>query len=591
MCGIYAVRGVDAGPKVLAGLQRLEYRGYDSWGVAVTNSDRLQLEKHVGRIGQVKALELPAGELAIGHTRWATHGGITEANAHPHLAASGAFAVVHNGVAENHQELKTELMATGYSFLSQTDTEVIVAMLEVSMVNLQQREISMSVFQTVMKKISGRNTVVLITKTGELWAFRAGSPLIIAKGEDVVVLSSDVVSASIETTSYAALDNQQLLRIDTEGQVSAFELETLEPLSLVFSEFDETAVAIGMEGFSDFMSKEIHEQGKVLHHVMDQEIGDWQQLRTYLKEADAVYTVAAGSASYAAGQLAFYLRQAGIFVTELKAYEAKSYQHFWNHKTVCIALSQSGETADTNEVVEWMKAAGATIISLVNMNGSTLQSLSNLRFGLQVGPEIGVASTKALTGMMAWARAVSLFMSEEEMVDIKNKVATFEQSLATWIESSDERLKIRKLAEEFRSTQQLFILGRGQLYYPALESALKLKEISYVHAEAFSGGELKHGVLALIEEGTPVLCLVTNDDEQANMNNSMSEIKARGGVVIGVSAQPNTIFDRWIEVPATLDFAAVASIIPAQLLTYELAQLKGLDADKPRNLAKSVTVK
>ncbi len=590
MCGIYVAVAEAAGNKVLAGLKRLEYRGYDSWGVAAMKPGQLELEKHVGKIGQVESLELPDSFLAIGHTRWATHGGVTQVNAHPHLASDGSFALVQNGVVENYQILKKELQGGGYDFKTQTDTEVIVGLLE----KAQQGSgrLTTDEVQAVMKKLDGRSTVALLTQTGEVFAFRSGSPLLIGRNQrGEWFLASDLLSLSADATEYLSVEQQQLVHLDADRQLQLFDASGKIVSQPIFSEVQVSALKLDKEGFDHFMLKEIYEQGHVLHHVVDGQIEAWSQLIQAIKKSRTVFTVGAGSASFAAGQIAYYLRTIGIQAQELKSYEAASYRWLWSASDLCIAISQSGETADTNEVVEWMKADGVKIASLVNMNGSSLTALSDIPLMLQIGPEIGVASTKALTAQMLWGKILQLFLADEKSIDIRKKIDSIEDKISNWLSDQKITKQIRKLADRLGTNQRVFLLGRGELFYPTLESALKLKEISYLHAEGFSGGELKHGVIALIEKGTPVICLISNDEEQAAMLNAAAEVKARGAWVIGIADQSAEVFDDWIQIPDLEEGRAIATILPAQLLTYYLAVSKGLDPDKPRNLAKSVTVK
>lgn len=594
MCGIYAVSVPEkrnAGESVLAGLKRLEYRGYDSWGIAVVESGKIEVEKHIGKIGAVKKISLPAAQVALGHTRWATHGGVTDINAHPHLASSGNFALVQNGVMENYQEMKQMLIEEGYTFISQTDTEVIVHLLEKVCADHKHDEPDFSDFAETFRQLEGRNTVGVLTKSGGLLAIRDGSPLVIAK--DAVgnwFLSSDVVSVAADASEYYPLESEEGVEVQN-GQVTLFDAQTARAKKLQLHKIDVSATRLDKGGFEHFMLKEIHEQAEVLQQPLEQAPKLYQQLLSKLKTARYVYTIGAGSADFVSGQVSFLLRQQGIAATAVKSYESQSYRSLVGPKDLCIIFSQSGETADTIEVVEWMQDKGATIASIVNMPGSTLSRLSDLPFMLQIGPEIGIASTKAVTSMMTWGLSLAQQLAGQSLEKFTAEVRSYQEELDFWLKDADVQGKLRELAKELVMRKDLFVLGRGQLYMPALESALKLKEISYIHAEGFSGGELKHGVIALIEKGTPVFCLIADDDEKANMLSAAAEVRARGARVVGVSAEENQLFDTWLQVPAHPLFAAISNILPAQMLTYYLALEKKLDPDKPRNLAKSVTVK
>lgn len=601
MCGIFAVSAVhdqksgqdQAGLRVLRGLQRLEYRGYDSWGVGVLGEKGLELEKRTGKIGGVVSLSLPPALLALGHTRWATHGGVTSTNTHPHWASDGSFLLVQNGVVENYQQLKAQLETEGYVFKTQTDTEVIVGLLEKVRRESGDDQLELSHLLQVSELLEGRSTVVVLTADGRFLAFRLGSPLVVARNQrGEVFVSSDVVSVAAEADTFYALANGELLEIQGHDViVTNASLETLD--QVVFQPIDVTATNVDKEGYQHFMLKEIFEQPRVLHQVFPEDLVPLKNLAKAVKQATQVYFVGVGSAALIAGSLAESFRQAGISATELRSNQADSFLPFMGPKALCIAVSQSGETADTLEFVEKCQERGAKIGSIVNMNGSTLTTLSDLPCMLGVGPEIGVASTKALTGQLAWGSCLLDVVQGIDPVKTRQRLKRAEKQLQDWFDEVETMSRFQSLAGELEPTQHIFVLGRGQLYYSALEFALKMKEISYIHTEGFSGGELKHGPLALIEPDTPVVCLVAEDDQKADMLSAAAEVKARGARVIGVSTTPNEIFDVWLPVPdlSAMRLTQIPMVIVPQVVSYYIALEKGHDPDTPRNLAKSVTVK
>ncbi len=599
MCGIYMTSQATskkAGEKVFAGLRRIEYRGYDSWGVAVVSSTGLKIKKMTGKLSDLGDLEFAESQFALGHTRWATHGGVTQENAHPHLAKNRSFALAQNGVVENFQELKELLLDWGYEFISETDTEVIVGLLEQEMEKQKIAEPDINAIQTVFKKLAGRNTIAILTQSGKLFAVRDGSPLIVGKDakSGSIYFSSDVVSLSGDVSEYVVVQSGEIVEYVSE-KLRILHIDSLTPVEFVFTKMQLNQTLIDIEGYDSFMLKEIYEQAKVLQNVVLGKELEFQEAVQAIKKAETVFTVGAGTASFVAGHTAFLLRKQGVRAYSVASYEADSYKMLCNKNSVCIAFSQSGETADTNEVVEWMREKGATIISVVNMPGSTLTQISHMPFMLDVGAELAVASTKAFFGHMVWGMAVCNLLCDKKYVDIKKNINEFEQQLSGWFGKPNIQQKIHNLALNLAQKQQVFVLGRGDLYYSSLECALKLKEISYIHAEGFSGGELKHGVIALIEQGTPVLCLVAEDENKENMLNAIAQVNARGGYIIVVASKDNELYKEWVEVPELMmgeaNMMTLMTIVPSQLLTCYMAMHKGYDVDKPRNLAKSVTVK
>ncbi|MCA9369581.1 MAG: glutamine--fructose-6-phosphate transaminase (isomerizing) [Pseudomonadales bacterium] len=592
MCGIYVAVCDDAQEKVLAGLKRLEYRGYDSWGVAVVSDTALHIEKYVGQIGAVQELLLPSTRVALGHTRWATHGGVTQANAHPHSASDDSFVLVQNGVVENYQELKASLKTEGYEFVSQTDTEVIVRLLEKEMKKGGEELPSRTSFQATMDQLEGRSTVAVLAQNNLLLLYRNGSPLVLGKNKKgAVFCSSDVLSMAGDATEYYTVENGEVVTISPTGEVVCFTTSSDEPVVMRYKKIDVEAHTIDKNGYAHYMLKEIFDQGQVLLQVTNQPAAELKKTVSYIKNARMVYTLGAGSASFAAQFLSFQLRQLGIQSDSLPSYEARSFQSLFQKDDVVIVFSQSGETADTNEVVEWMKKQGVKVVSIVNMLGSTLTRLSDSPHMLQVGPEVAIASTKALSGQLVWSLFIAWLVAGKSEQDFRKQLQVYQAHLQEWLESTSLQHQLEELSVQLLQHNQMFILGRGQLHTSALEFALKMKEISYIHAEGFSGGELKHGVIALISSGTPVFCLIAQDSEKADMLSAAAEVRARGGWVVGVARENNELFSEWIQLPEDELFVAISSFVPAQLLTYYLALKHGFDPDKPRNLAKSVTVK
>ncbi|MCD8526692.1 isomerizing glutamine--fructose-6-phosphate transaminase [Candidatus Woesebacteria bacterium] len=505
--------------------------------------------------------------------------------------------VVQNGVVENYQELKAELLAEGYQFVSETDTEVIVGLLE------QQRgthaDLSLADVQSVFQRLAGRNTIGILTRSGEVFAIRDGSPLVVGRDEaGAVYLSSDIASLADDAEMAQILEHGQGVHL-LDQELIFFDAQTGDTFSPHFIPIDTDSLIISKEGYDHFMLKEMHEQSAVLQNVVDHPVADLQKLVSAVRKARKVYTIGAGSASFAAGQMAYFLRLAGVDAHVVPSYAADSYVDLANSSDLAVVFSQSGETADTNEAVEHFQDQGVQIASIVNMPGSTLTHLSDFPFMLKVGTEVAVASTKALTGQMCWGWLIAELAKTDPQLptfatvyaDCKQAVGRYQAQLREWWHNTAVQSTLQHLSEQLRDHDKMFVLGRGQLFSSALENALKMKEISYIHAEGFNAGELKHGVIALIESGTPVMCLVANDTEKANMLSAAAEVKARGALVIGIAPEENELFDTWIPVPINDDFISISAILPAQMLTYHIALAAGQNPDKPRNLAKSVTVK
>ncbi|MCB9813600.1 MAG: glutamine--fructose-6-phosphate transaminase (isomerizing) [Pseudomonadales bacterium] len=593
MCGIYASYSKNAAKKVLLGLKRIEYRGYDSWGIASLKSGNISVRKQIGKLSNLKDIVFEQVDLSLGHTRWATHGGVTKINAHPHLAKNKSFALVQNGVVENYQDLKEKLISAGYEFVSETDTEIIVGLLEQEMEKKAEKTLNPEIFAKVFQNLSGRNTIAVITNDGRLMAIRHGSPLLVGKNSRRdYCFSSDILSMSDDMEEYIIVDSGEMVSFNcATKEFVVTNIETKMVIVKKFAPIDHRAEVSEKNEFGSYMLKEIHEQATVLPRVVSGLEKNFLLATKMLKDADQIFTLACGSASFATGNTAYLLRKAGYKASAIEAYEADSYLNLFNKYSVCIVYSQSGETADTNEIVELMKKKGAKIISVVNMPGSTLTQMSDLSFMLRVGPELAVASTKAFFGQVLWGTTIYDILTGLKFNDIEIKINEFEHKLKEWFSNNEIQKKIENLAKDLTKHEHLFVLGRGDLYYASLESALKLKEISYIHAEGFSGGELKHGVIALITKNTPVLCLVAEDKNKANMLNAISEVRARGGRTIVIAKQDNDLYSDWIQLPDTRDYIFLSSIIPSQLMTCYMAMVKGYDVDKPRNLAKSVTVK
>jgi len=588
MCGIFGyVSGskTDVFPVIHNGLKRLEYRGYDSWGISWAEGLTIKSFKTTRDLNATGKFPISKAKMGIGHTRWATHGGVTKNNAHPHSSTDKSFVLAQNGIVENFLPLKDFLKSRGYRFTTQTDTEIIVKLIEYHQKRAKTFEQAVI---SAFKKLRGRNTVIILTNKNTIIAIKNGSPLTIGLGDNEWFFSSDTLSFSDRTRRALVLEDGQMTSFDGEN-LKVKDLFTRKVIHSTPVRLNYVHNKIDKDGFNHYMLKEIVEQKNALLEATSYSQADLKPALRVLQKSQQVFTLGAGTASFAAGQVAYFLRKiGGVNTIELKSYEVDSYAHVFNTKSTVVALSQSGETADSLEALALAKKNGAKIISLVNMMGSTMSRESDLAYYLRVGPEICVVSTKAFTGKLAWGYLIANSLAGKYTSAKKDLGAA--ASMLTAYLNPRLFLEIEHLSKKLLKNEHIFILGRGQNYYIAQEGALKIKETSYKHAEAFSAGELKHGVIALIEEGTPVVCLVSEDKEKNNMLNAASQVKARGGFVIGVAKKENILFDEFIKTPDLGELDGIANVIPFQLMGYYMGKLQGFNPDKPRNLAKSVTV-
>jgi glucosamine--fructose-6-phosphate aminotransferase (isomerizing) len=592
MCGIFGYVGneSDAAGIVLRALKKLEYRGYDSWGVGVTQGEQVVMEKRVGKIGDAVP-NLPASALGLGHTRWATHGGVTEPNAHPHLDCAGRLALVHNGIVSNYRELRDLLARAGHRFRSETDTEVVAHLVEECLGQTPAGPDQLvRATMTAFRQLQGLNAIaVLDGRSGQLAAAKSGSPLVLGWSEHRNMLASDYSALLEHTRRVTFVEDRQAVLVSRETN-RLFDVDTGRELTPEITEVQWEAAATELSGYPDYMTKEIHEQPAVLRRLA-QGWGDHaRRLAAMLTDARDVFVVGCGTAGHAALAAQYFLaRIAGRRVTFATGSEFPYLGDFVAEGSLVLAFSQSGETIDVIEAVRAARQRRARIAALVNVEGSSLWRLADYAVPLGAGPERCVLATKSFTAKLA----ILLLTAYELTGQLEAGVALVEGA-AVEIErllADDRRDLIRQIAEGIYRRDHLFVIGRGPSYPLALEAALKVKEVSYVHAEGFAGGELKHGVIALIEPGTPCLVLAPRDETHDDIMAGAMEVKARGAMLIGLSPEPDEAFDYHIPVADLGPATAIVNAAPAQLLGYYLALLRGHDPDKPRNLAKSVTVK
>lgn len=607
MCGIVGYVGEKRATNFLVeGLSKLEYRGYDSAGVAVQEGESLSVRKHKGRLTNLeKELEKNSleGCVGIGHTRWATHGAPSDTNSHPHLSNNGRIAVVHNGIIENYIELRKFLGEKGYKFLSETDTEVIP--------NLVDYYYEGNLFDAVVKateKLEGSFAIGVISEEDKdtLIGVRKDSPLIVGLGENENFIASDIPAVLSYTRKVYLLEDEEFVLINKEG-VTLLDKKGNKIEKEIFNvTWDEKAAEKG--GFDSFMLKEIHEQPKAIRDTMTSRISmehgvffdDFKISKEELESIDRIYIVACGTA-YHAGLMgkASIERLAKIPVEVDIASEFRYRNPLVTEKSLVIILSQSGETADTLAALRDCKNVGARVLVVTNVVGSTMSREADHVIYTMAGPEISVASTKAYTTQVLVMHMIAIYFSELRELSSKEELDNIKKEMLMLPEVIEEVLNIKEdvkaIAEEIKDEKDLYFLGRGMDFFLALEGSLKLKEISYIHSEAYAGGELKHGPIALIEEGTKVVSILTQKNLIDKMISNVVEIKSRGAKVFGVTfkdmAKACQVLDKVLFIPETHEILApIVAAVTMQLLAYYVASLKGFDIDKPRNLAKSVTV-
>ncbi len=620
MCGIFGYIGkkTNATEIVFGGLKTLEYRGYDSWGIAIKDQrskikdQRLIVEKETGKLPNAlpksSILNLQSS-LAIGHTRWATHGGVTVANAHPHLDCFKQIAVVHNGIIENFQELKKKLAKQGHIFHSQTDTEIVPHLIEEIMnpSSLSERSESKGENQTSLRQaqakkefttavreafnqLQGMNAIVAAyAPSNEIIAAKNGSPLAVGIGKDELFIASDASGISEYTKDVIFLADHQMIILGEKLKLLKLPNgKAIKPeITKLTWHFENTEKG----NYPHFILKEIHEQPNVIKHIALAYSDEAKKLAKLIKKAFGTFMLGCGTASYA-GLAGTYLFSsiARKHINFTIGSEFKYLEDYVQKGTLVIPISQSGETIDVVEPVEKARKKGATIAALVNVPGSTLYRQADHKFLLGAGQEKAVVATKSFMSMFS-----ILFLTAYTIIDkpqdAKKQLLIAAENI-NMILKDKNKAKIKKLAEEIKKSEHIYLLGRGLAYATALEAALKIKETSYVHAEGFAGGELKHGVIALIEKATPCIIFAPDDDTYEEIISNAQEVKARGGFIIGIGPKNNEVFDRFIQTASCREATLLGQIAVAQLLAYYLALARGIkDPDKPRNLAKSVTVK
>ncbi|GAA4064078.1 glutamine--fructose-6-phosphate transaminase (isomerizing) [Amphibacillus indicireducens] len=608
MCGIVGYIGLNSASTILLnGLEKLEYRGYDSAGVTILNNNKLTTRKFSGRLERLadSINQQPiAGTIGIGHTRWATHGEPSDVNSHPQLNNDQTIAIVHNGIIENYLSLKNFLTEQGYTFYSETDTEIIA-----NLIGFHYENDLFAAVRKAIKQLKGTYALEIVSSKhpDEIIAVRYESPLVLGIGEDAFYLASDIPAILNQTKKVIYLENGDLVRLTKEDYEIYDQADNKVEREIKEVTWDVEAAS--KEGFDHFMLKEIYQQPEAIQHTIERrlddegyiQLDDIQLSKLELNAIRKVYIVACGTA-YHAGLVGKHILEKALQV-DVNAEIGSEFRYndqFIDDKTLVIIVSQSGETADTLASLREAKSKGARILSITNVVGSSVARESDDIFYTWAGPEIAVASTKAYTTQLVAFYMLGLYfgrlkgtLSDQLYKQHLNELQSITKQVERTINNCIEPAKV--IAEKIKDSHSLFYLGRGLDYTSALEASLKLKELSYIHAEAFAAGELKHGTIALIEEGTPVIAIATQTKTYDKTISNIKSVKARGAYVIGITTTDNEdieqVCDKTIYIAKKSDlFMPILSVIAPQLIAYYTSLAKGNDVDKPRNLAKSVTV-
>lgn len=613
MCGIVGYIGdKKAYPILIKGLSRLEYRGYDSAGIALLeNGTNLNVYKRQGKVIDLTEFvdgHSTEGTVGIGHTRWATHGLPNDVNAHPHCSGDGSIALVHNGIIENYDILKKELIKRGHEFKSETDTEVLVHLIE----DIKEKS-GVSLVEAVriaLNEVHGAYAIVVVSTEDpdKVIAAKKSSPLVIGMGEDEYYLASDATPIVEYTKNVVYLEDEQIAIIDRKNGLRIISISNKE-ISPYVQELEMQLEELEKGGYEHFMLKEIYEQPRAIHDSfrgrLDAKsgrvsLGGIKDYEEQIAKADRIIIIACGTSWHAALVAEYYFEDLARIPVEVEyASEFRYRNPIINKNDVVIAISQSGETADTLAALKMAKEQGATLLGIVNVVGSTISRVTDAGSYTHAGPEIGVASTKAFTTQLVVLALMALAIGKRKGTIADKKFQLLLDELESLPEKIEELLKsddyIRGVAEIYKDAQNALYLGRGTSYPIALEGALKLKEISYIHAEGYPAAEMKHGPIALIDENMPVFVVAAHGEHYEKVVSNIQEVKARKGKIIGIVSKGDTavkdIADHIIEIPKSDEFIVpILATIPLQLISYHIAVMRGCNVDQPRNLAKSVTV-
>jgi glucosamine--fructose-6-phosphate aminotransferase (isomerizing) len=611
MCGIVGYIGYrEAWPIVLKGLKRLEYRGYDSAGIALINNEGLNIFKKAGKVQELEDFsegKYLKGSIGMGHTRWATHGEPSDRNSHPHTSNDGKLTIIHNGIIENYAVLKEELISRGHTFNSDTDTEVLIHLIE----EIYKKE-NVELFEAVrlaLHQVSGAYAIVIMDEDqpDQLIAARKGSPMVIGVGKGEYFIASDATPI-IEYTKNVIYLNDNEIAFVKRDELLIKRLDNVVQTPYI-QELELKLEALEKGGYEHFMLKEIFEQarsirdclrGRIYPNEGRVQLGGIKEYADKLKNIDRIIIVACGT-SWHAGLVGEYLIEeyARIPVEVEYASEFRYRNPIITEKDVVIAISQSGETADTMAAIEMAKEKGATIFGVCNVVGASIPRLTHAGVYTHAGPEIGVASTKAFTAQVTVLTLMAFYMAQQrgtltqaKLVELLIELDDIPNKISKALESNE---LIKEIAQKFKDSRNCLFLGRGSGFPVALEGALKLKEISYIHAEGYPAAEMKHGPIALIDEEMPVVVIATKNSSYEKVISNIQEVKARKGIVLAIVTEGDTevkkMADYVIEIPDSDEaFLPLLATIPLQLLSYHIALLRGCNVDQPRNLAKSVTV-